>query len=235
MSERLSERHAGPLTYDSPYESHIMDLKLKIIYEHLLDARLLDVGCGTTEPVFRRVGRVLKRYVGIDCDLPKHRKGDNFEFVPTTLEEYESEEKFDVVLLFGTYEECPDPDRHLQLAAKHLDDGGSIFLSVPNPWALNRLMGVCNRFIEDPQELDYADVLQGHRRLHTIEQVVEAVERNGLEVKEYWPTGFKPLPLSEMPPLKKYWHQWDNLMKFGKEFGLWKYCAGWLVQAVEKK
>ena len=54
------------ITYENEYDKHIADLKIKIIYKYLVDAVVLDVGCGETETVYRRVGRVMKKYIGID-------------------------------------------------------------------------------------------------------------------------------------------------------------------------
>lgn len=219
------------ITYENEYDQHIMDLKLKIMHKFLVDATVLDVGCGETEGVYRRIGRIMKKYVGIEKDLESPKKVDNCEYCIDTLETFNSQEKFDVVILFGTIEECNDVDQHLLKAKSLLNEKGNIFISIPNPWALNRIMGVCNGYIDKPESLDIHDIKQGHRRLFTIEELKKEVEKNGLKAKNSWPIGFKPLPMSEMNNLKKYWHQFDNLMQYGKEYGIQKYCAGWLLQA----
>ncbi len=222
------------ITYENEYDKHIADLKIKIIYKYLVDAVVLDVGCGETETVYRRVGRVMKKYVGIDKDLENTPKGDNFEYFNNTLEDYRASSKFDVVLLFGTIEEAFDENKHLQLARDFLKKNGSVFISIPNPWSLNRIMGACNGYIDDPQTPDIHDIRQGHRRLLTIEQLAAICEKNGLQVMEYWPVGFKPVPMSEMPTLKKYWHQFDNMMLQGKKYDIDQFCAGWLLRAIPK-
>jgi 2-polyprenyl-3-methyl-5-hydroxy-6-metoxy-1,4-benzoquinol methylase len=222
------------ITYENDYDKHIADLKIKIIYKHLIDASVLDVGCGETETVYRRVGRVMKKYVGIDKDLEETPKGENFEYLLHTLEDFKTNEKFDVVLLFGTIEEAQDENTHLKQAREFLQPKGNLFISIPNPWALNRIMGACNGFIDDPQTPDIHDIRQGHRRLLTIEQLAEACEKNGLKVVEYWPIGFKPVPMSDMPMLKKYWTQFDNMMLQGKKYNITKFTAGWLLQATPK-
>ncbi len=228
--EKLKER----ITYENLYDKHIADLKIKIMYKYLVDSTVLDVGCGETETVYRRVGRVLKRYVGIDKDLEEFPKGENFEYKQHTLEDYKTDEKYDVVILFGTIEEAEDENTHLQLARNFLKPKGNIFISIPNPWALNRIMGVCNGFIEDPQTPDIHDIRQGHRRLLTIEQLAATCEKNGLQVVEYWPVGFKPVPMSDMNILRKYWTQFDNMMLQGKKYDITKFTAGWLLQATLK-
>ena len=232
--ENPEDKQKERITYENEYDKHIADLKIKIIYKFLVDAKVLDVGCGETETVYRRVGRIMKKYVGIDKDLEETPKGDNFEYCINTLEDFKPSGKFDVVLLFGTIEEALDENTHLQLARDFLKKGGNMFISIPNPRSLNRIMGVCNGFIEDPQTPDIHDIRQGHRRLLTIEQLASTCEKNGLQVVNYWPVGFKPVPMSEMPMLKKYWHQFDNMMLQGKKYDIDQFCAGWLLQATPK-
>ncbi|MBN2154533.1 MAG: methyltransferase domain-containing protein [Candidatus Lokiarchaeota archaeon] len=232
--EKSEDIQKERITYENAYDKHIADLKIKIIYKFLIDATVLDVGCGETETVYRRVGRIMQKYVGIDKDLKEPLKGENFEYHISTLEDFQTEKKFDVVLLFGTIEEALDENTHLKLARSFLKKRGNLFISIPNPWSLNRIMGACNGFIENPQTPDIHDIRQGHRRLLTIEQLVETCEKNGLQVSDYWPVGFKPVPMSDMPMLKKYWHQFDNMMFQGKKYQIDMFCAGWLLQATPK-
>lgn len=234
MMNTPEDKQKERITYENDYDKHIADLKIKILYKFLVDAKILDVGCGETETVYRRIGRVMKKYIGIDKDLEHTPKGENFEYSINTLEDYKTESKFDVVLLFGTIEEALDENKHLQLARGFLKKKGNIFISIPNPWSLNRIMGACNGFIEDPQTPDIHDIRQGHRRLLTIEQLAATCEKNGLQVVNYWPVGFKPVPMSDMHMLKKFWHQFDNMMLQGKKYDIDQFCAGWLLQATPK-
>jgi SAM-dependent methyltransferase len=222
------------ITYENDYDQHIMDLKLKLMYPYLVNATVLDVGCGETKGVYRRVGRVLKRYVGIDKDISCEECVDNYEFSRKWMEDFQAKEKFKVVILFGTMEEVPDMEQHLIQAKAVLESTGHIFISIPNPYALNRVMGACNGYIESPESLDIHDMKQGHLRLPTVEQIVKVADKVGLKCENSWPIGFKPLPMGEMPGLKKYWHQFDMMMQNGEKYGITKFAAGYLIHLIRQ-
>jgi 2-polyprenyl-3-methyl-5-hydroxy-6-metoxy-1,4-benzoquinol methylase len=231
----ISNSQNDRITYEHEYDQHIMDLKLKIIYPFLINARVLDVGCGETKGVYRRVGRVIREYIGIDKDIQTEEKAENYHFCQKMMCDFKSNEKFDVILLFGTLEEVPNMEQHLKETIAVMKDDGHIFISVPNPYALNRVMGACNGFIESPESLDIHDMHQGHLRLPTVEQITHLANNCNLLVKQVWPIGFKPVPMSEMSNLKKYWHQFDMMMQNGAKYGIDKFAAGFLLHLIKKK
>ena len=45
---KTEDKQKERITYENEYDKHIADLKIKIIYKFLVDAKVLDVGCGET-------------------------------------------------------------------------------------------------------------------------------------------------------------------------------------------
>lgn len=92
--------------------------------------KVLDIGCGDGE-LLRKLKRAkrLGRSVGIDVE--KGEKCD-FEFYQMSAEDFQINEKFEVIIISHTLEHLKTPIACLEQCKKHLVQFGKILIMVPN-------------------------------------------------------------------------------------------------------
>lgn len=102
----------------------------------------LDVGCGSGRYSIAFAEKGASRVVGVDVaasmtDLANEeaeRAGvlDRCEFVTAPFLDFESEERFDVIVAMGYFDYLQDPVEHLSKMLKL--SGGRLFMSIPKRW-----------------------------------------------------------------------------------------------------
>ena len=133
--EAFVELHEKPLTNEYMYEWILRSLEDIVKVNH----SVLHVACVTAG--YTRLFRYMKRFVGIDfskkmIDAAKriHENGSiEYEFHCTTLENFKTTEKFDVIFMgpYGHY--VPYTDEALQKAKYLLKEDGWIICTHPDP------------------------------------------------------------------------------------------------------
>lgn len=114
------------------------------LYEQNTRFRILDVGCGTGELIFR-LSNYFKNaeFVGIDsnkesitlassCAIP------HCKFIRGTFDEAKPLETFDVVVCCEVFEHVLDPDHLLDVLCSVCKPGGFISISAPSGWMYRR-------------------------------------------------------------------------------------------------
>lgn len=105
------------------------------------DLRILDVGGGTGEIssgfVAETGGRASATVVDIDPKSIEVARSRGLRGFAGRIEDFETEERFDLILMLNLIEHVADPMAVLASARDHLDPGGRLWLQTPNFRALD--------------------------------------------------------------------------------------------------
>lgn len=107
---------------------------------------------------------------------------DKVDLVHSLIEDFNTKERFDVVLLMHLLEHVDDPVGILKKCGEFLKEDGFIFALVPNANSLHRLMGVEMGLLKSPHELNQTDLLLGHKRVYYMESFIEDIRNAGLRI-----------------------------------------------------
>lgn len=120
------------------------------------------------------------------------------EIVECYFEDFESEERFDVIVFGFVLEHVDDPVRVLRHFRRFLAPAGRMFVTVPNAHVLNRRLGHLAGMLQDMQQLSEHDRLLGHQRYYTVESLRADIERAGYEITRLEGIYLKPLTTRQM-------------------------------------
>jgi trans-aconitate methyltransferase len=87
------------------------------------------------------------------------------------LRDFDSNERFDVVVMGFVLEHVDDPALILSRYRRFLAPNGTLFVAVPNMAAMNRRLGNLAGLLPDLRELSENDVLLGHKRFYSVESM----------------------------------------------------------------
>ena len=119
------------------------------------------------------------------------------------FEDFETDEKFDVIVASGVLEHVEDPNALLQHMQKFMHDETVAMFIVPNAGSLHRHLGRAMGLIKTLEELTPLDRQVGHYRYYNFSTLQNDFERNGYTVLRMSGIFLKPLPSSEMNRLPK--------------------------------
>ena len=120
-------------------------------------------------------------------------KFPDLEIETNLFENFESTQKFDVIIMGHVLEHVIDPVNILNKFKSFLEPRGIIWASVPNAKSLHRQAAVEMGLISHVQELNEADQRHGHRRVFTPEEFRGIFELTGLSIVEFGGYWLKPL------------------------------------------
>lgn len=106
------------------------------------------------------------------------------DIINTYFEDFESDERFDVIVFGYILEHVDDPVQILSLFEPFLAPGGKMFVTVPNAEVLNRRLGHLAGMLPDMTELSEHDLLLGHKRYYTVETLTADIQEAGYDVVE---------------------------------------------------
>ena len=172
--------------FHTDYNAVLGHYKVVSCLEHAHGRSLLDLACGDglmTAMFSERFERV----VGVDASS-KHvtearKRLPSATFHDSLIEDFETDEKFDTVLLLDILEHVVDPVAVLRKAASFLGKDGVLIAHVPNANAINRRLAVLMGTLTSCDELSPFDLqIAGHRRSYEMHSLVADVEAAGLKV-----------------------------------------------------
>jgi 2-polyprenyl-3-methyl-5-hydroxy-6-metoxy-1,4-benzoquinol methylase len=172
--------------FHTDYNAVLGHYKVVSCLEHARGRSLLDLACGDglmTAMFSKRFERV----VGVDASS-KHvtearKRLPSATFHDSLIEDFETDEKFDTVLLLDILEHVVDPVAVLRKAASFLGKDGVLIAHVPNANAINRRLAVLMGTLTSCDELSPFDLqIAGHRRSYEMHTLVADVEAAGLKV-----------------------------------------------------
>jgi 2-polyprenyl-3-methyl-5-hydroxy-6-metoxy-1,4-benzoquinol methylase len=117
------------------------------------------------------------------------------------FEQFETTEKFDLVVFGYVLEHVDDPVRLMTHFKRFLSPSGRMFITVPNAAVLNRRLGQLAGLLPDICQMSDHDRLLGHQRYYTVETLKRDTEAAGLNVQRMEGIYLKPLTTSQMKSL----------------------------------
>lgn len=169
------------------YNAILANYQVQSCLEHARPGALLDLACGDGT-LTEALAEHFESVVGVDASskhlaVAKQRLPD-VVFHECLIEEFETDQRFDTVLLLMILEHVDDPVALIRHAAKFLKDDGVLIIHVPNEEALNRQIAVKMGSLTELGELTPYDLkVVGHRRSFNIDTLNQEVEAAGLKVK----------------------------------------------------
>ncbi len=123
------------------------------------------------------------------------------EILETYFENFETEERFDLIVLGFILEHVDDPIEILTKYKSYLKEGGSMFVSVPNSEVLNRRLGNKAGLLSDLKELSENDHLLGHKRYYSVDSLESDILKAGFRVKSMEGIYLKPFTTQQIVSL----------------------------------
>jgi SAM-dependent methyltransferase len=123
------------------------------------------------------------------------------EIIETYFEKFESEEKFDVIVMGFILEHVDDPLEIISRYKNFLAPGGRIFLAVPNAEVLNRRLGHFAGMLDDIETLSENDLLLGHKRYYTVSTLSGEINKAGYKIDKMEGIYLKPFTTTQVVSL----------------------------------
>lgn len=172
--------------------------------------KLLELGIGHGFST-NRFSQYFSEHVVIDGSasvIEQFRKqypDSSAKIVESYFENFESESKFDLIVMGFVLEHVEDPQVVLRRFKDFLAPGGRCFVLVPNGESLHRRFGHAAGLLNDMMELGQGDLELGHNRLYSSESLTaelnqagyRVVRKEGLFLKPFTTPQLKSLNLNE--------------------------------------
>lgn len=155
------------------------------------------------------------------------------KIIETYFETFDTEEKFDVIVIGFILEHVDDPPLIIQRFKKFLSDDGKIFISVPNAEALNRRLGNLAGLLPDMQKLSENDIALGHKRFYTVSSLIADIQKAGCKVEKMEGIYLKPFTSNQMASLSLSKSIFTALCQAGISYP--ELCCGILAEIKEVK
>ena len=123
------------------------------------------------------------------------------QIVQTFFEEFDTEERFDVIVMGFILEHVDNPFEIIYRYKKFLAPGGKMFLAVPNAEVLNRRLGYLAGMLGHMETLSENDLLLGHKRYYTVATLSAEIDRAGYRIDKMEGVYLKPFTTSQMVAL----------------------------------
>lgn len=192
----------------------------------------LGIGHGFTNPMFEKI---CDRHVIIEgskvvIDL-FHKNHPDFssEIVLDYFETFESNERFDIIIMGFVLEHVDDPELIVSRYKKLLKPGGRVFIAVPNAKSLNRRLGLEMGIIDDIYSLNANDLALGHKRQFCRDTLKQLLVGNGYRIVSEEGIYLKPLPLSVLQTMPDFHASLQAMLKVGIDFP--DLCVALLMEA----
>lgn len=134
------------------------------------------------------------------------------------FERFETEKRFDVIVMGFVLEHVDNPKIILEKYKKFLKPEGQLFIAVPNAKSLNRRYGLELALINNIYDLNENDIEQGHQRQYCLDTLTKEVQEAGYNVKKIEGIYLKPLPLDHLKTLNNFEANLEAMLKVGVHF-----------------
>lgn len=198
--------YEGKSLYDFDNEILLRWYPKRVLFHSVEAASLLDLGLGhglTTSVFAGRFDRyvVLEGSAAVIRNFKATYSECNVHVVQTYFEEFDTEEKFDVVVMGFVLEHVDDPVAIIRRYKNFLSPSGKLFLAVPNAEVLNRRLGHLAGMLDDLGTLSEHDALLGHKRYYTVSSLTAEIRRAGCGVDRMEGIYLKPFMTSQIVSL----------------------------------
>jgi len=212
MFDLTEERHrleaiAQHFSMKDGFNGYMNKYRVSKILELCRGETVLDIGSADAfmaealSPFFQRIVAVDGSAELIQRAQARLGPRSNVELVHALVEEFDTAERFDLVLLSFILEHVSDPAAVVSKAARFVSPQGSLFVMVPNARSLHRRVGVTMGLLVKLDDFSDEDRRQGHRRVYTEERLRADLEAGGVRVLEMGTFFIKPLANIQMQQL----------------------------------
>ncbi len=181
----------------------------------------LGLGHGFTAQVFSgHFARysILEGSPAVIAHFRKNHPGFGAEILETYFEAFETNEKFEVIVMGFVLEHVETPVALLQRFRSFLVPGGRLFIAVPNAESMNRRLGHYAGFLKDILEFTQNDLDLGHRRYYTVESLRDDIKKAEGRVDRMEGIYLKPLTTAQLLGLKLDERIIDGLCQLGVQY-----------------
>lgn len=151
------------------------------------------------------------------------------EVVFSYFEDFETKERYDVIVMGFILEHVQDPASLLKKYRAFLKPGGKLYVAVPNAKSMNRRLGVELGKIDNIYDLNANDHALGHRRQYCLDTLRAELEDGGYRITHQEGIYLKPLPLGVLQTLPDFRANLDAMLRVGIEFP--ELCVALLLEA----
>jgi 2-polyprenyl-3-methyl-5-hydroxy-6-metoxy-1,4-benzoquinol methylase len=161
----------------------------------------LGLGHGYTAQIFSKYFSrhlILEGSHAVIDNFKKHNPDCIAEIIETYFEKFETDERFDIIVMGFVLEHVDEPVQIMSHFKKYLAPNGKMFVSVPNAEALNRRLGYFAGLLPDLKLLSENDVISGHKRYYTVASLTEDIKCAGFEIEKIEGIYLKPFTTKQM-------------------------------------
>lgn len=239
-SARLDEHLAayqGANPYDFDNEILLNWYPRRVLHHSAAAASLLELGVGhgyATALFSRHFARhvVLEGSAAVIANFRERFPDCTAEITETLFEDFDTSERFDVVVLGFILEHVAEPAALLAHYRRFLAPGGRLFVAVPNAEVLNRRLGHLAGMLPDMATLSDNDRLLGHRRYYTAASLEAEIGGADLRLDSMEGIYLKPFTTRQMLSLGLDTKIIDALCEVG--IGYPELCCGILAVAAAR-
>ena len=197
----------------------------KRIIEKLVDGSFLELGLGHGYTISEFLNKVDSYTIleGSNAIIENFKNRElnlynKLNIIETYFENYETEQKFDNIVMGFILEHVKNPDLILEKYKKFLTPKGKIFIAVPNAESLHRQIGFYGGYTNDLKKLSDADLLLGHRRYYDKNELEKLAKRHNLKILSIEGIFLKPLMTSQLQSLKLSKEIINGMLEMGKKY-----------------
>jgi len=181
----------------------------------------LGLGHGITANIFaqnfeRHV--VLEGSPGVIQNFKERFPECRAQIVETYFEQFDTGEKFDVIVMGFILEHVDDPCKVMGRCKDALSPGGKMFVAVPNAEVLNRRLGRLAGLLQDIEELSENDHLLGHKRYYTVRSLSADIARAGCRIDKMEGIYLKPFTTRQIVSLNLDARITDAMCEVGVDY-----------------
>ncbi|MDR3636046.1 MAG: class I SAM-dependent methyltransferase [Isosphaeraceae bacterium] len=151
------------------------------------------------------------------------------EIVQTAFEDYQTNERFDLIVMGFVLEHVADPWLVLARFRGFLKEGGRLIVTVPNAEALNKRFGHAAGLVSSLTDLSDFDRALGHHRLFTVATLTDLVRSAGYRVERTEGIFLKPITTAQLTQLQLSEAILQAMLKVGIDYP--ELCVGLLAEA----
>lgn len=191
----------------------------------------LGIGHGYTTLFF---SKYFKKHVVLDGsqqiieDFKKNNDVNGIEIVNTYFEDYETDEKFDVIVMGFVLEHVDNPSGILNKFKRYLKPEGKIFIAVPNSDTLNKRFGFEAGLVKNMKALTKADLALGHQRIFDVNSLKKMCIESGFEIENIEGIFLKPITTNQIKELNLSKEILDSMLVVGVDYP--ELCAAILME-----
>jgi 2-polyprenyl-3-methyl-5-hydroxy-6-metoxy-1,4-benzoquinol methylase len=224
MSSTQEIEHLERIASDSWYargcNSRTIEYSFKIFTRHIRGESILELG--PAEGVMTdMLAALARRFTLVEgsakfCD-DLRRRFPKAKVVRSLFEDFQTEERFDNIVLGHVLEHAADPIEILRLAKTWLSPEGRIMAAVPNARSVHRQAAVIMGLLPFEEAMNENDQHHGHRRVFTPETFRNAFLQAGLRIEIFGGYWLKPVSNRQ---IEETWtpEMLDGFMQLGERY-----------------